>query len=50
MSNPNVIKPKNGDIIKLNGIKPKVISQKSFTSNVYDAGEIVSIDNERFYL
>ena len=45
---PNVIKPKNGDIIKLNGIKPKVISQQSFTSNVYDAGEIVSIDNERF--
>jgi len=45
---PNVIKPKNGDIIKLNGIKPKIISQQSFTSNVYDAGEIVSIDNERF--
>ena len=45
---PNVIKPKNGDIIKLNGIKPKVIFQESFTSNVYDAGEIVSIDNQRF--
>ena len=45
---PNVIKPKNGDIIKLNGDKPKVISQQSFTSNVFDAGEIVSIDNQRF--
>ena len=45
---PNVIKPKNGDVIKLNGDKPKVISQQSFTSNVFDAGEIVSIDNERF--
>ena len=45
---PNVIKPKNGDIIKLNGTRPQVISQQSFTSNVFDAGEIVSIDNERF--
>ena len=45
---PNVIKPRNGDVIKLNGIKPEVISQQSFTSNVYDAGEIVSVDNERF--
>ena len=45
---PNVIKPKNGDVIKLNGIKPKVIYQNSFTSKVYDAGEIVSIDNKRF--
>ena len=25
-----------------------MISQQSFTSNVFDAGEIVSIDNERF--
>ena len=45
---PNVLKPKNGDVIKLNGIKPKVISQINCTNNVYDAGEIVSIDNERF--
>ena len=45
---PNVIKPKNGDIIKLNAKKPSVISHKEFTTNVYDAGEIVSIDNERF--
>jgi ribonuclease J len=45
---PNVIKPKNGDIIKLNAKKPSVISHQEFTTNVYDAGEIVSIDNERF--
>ena len=45
---PNVLKPKNGDVIKLNGIKPQVISQINCTNNVYDAGEIVSIDNERF--
>ena len=45
---PNVIKPKNGDIIKLNGNKPKVIARNLFTSNVSDAGEIVSIDDERF--
>ena len=45
---PNVIKPKNGDVIKLNTKKPSVISHKEFTTNVYDAGEIVSIDNERF--
>ena len=45
---PNVIKPKNGDVIKLNAKKPSVISHKEFTTNVYDAGEIVSIDNERF--
>ena len=45
---PNVIKPKNGDFIKLNTKKPSVISHKEFTTNVYDAGEIVSIDNERF--
>ena len=47
---PNVIKPKNGDIIKLNGNKPKVIARNLFTSNVSDAGEIVSIDDERFTL
>ena len=45
---PNVIKPKNGDVIKLNTKKPSVITHKEFTTNVYDAGEIVSIDNERF--
>ena len=45
---PNAIKPKNGDIIKLNAKKPSVIFHKEFTTNVYDAGEIVSIDNERF--
>ena len=45
---PNVIKPKNGDVIKLNAKKPSVISHQEFTTNVYDAGEIVSIDNERF--
>ena len=45
---PNVIKPKNGDIIKLNGIKPKVLFQQTFNTNVYDAGEIVSLTNERF--
>ena len=45
---PNVIKPKNGDVIKLNAKKPSVISHQEFTTNVYDAGEIVSIENERF--
>ncbi len=45
---PLVIKPKNGEIIKLNGNKPKVISKFDFTTHVFDAGEIIPINNERF--
>jgi ribonuclease J len=45
---PKIIKPKNGDVIKLNGSSPGVISKMDFVNQVYDAGEIVSINNERF--
>ena len=45
---PLVIKPKNGEIIKLNGNKPNVISKIDFTTHVFDAGEIIPINNERF--
>ena len=45
---PIIIKPKNGDVIKLNGSTPSVISKIDFVNHVYDAGEIVPITNERF--
>ena len=45
---PQIIKPKNGDVIKLSGPNPSVVSKIDFTCNVYDAGEIVPINNERF--
>ena len=45
---PNVIKPKNGEIIKLNANIPNVISKIDFTTHVFDAGEVIPINNERF--
>ena len=45
---PLIIKPKNGDVIKLNGPSPSVVSKMDFINHVYDAGEIVPINNERF--
>ena len=45
---PNVIKPRNGEIIKLNSLVPTVLDKKNFTTNVFDAGEVVPIDNARF--
>ncbi len=45
---PTIIKPKNGEVIKLNGSSPSVISKFDFVNHVYDAGEIVPINNERF--
>ena len=45
---PNVIKPKNGEIIKLNSLVPTVLAKKKFITNVFDAGEVVPIDNPRF--
>ena len=45
---PNVIKPKNGDIIKLNGLSPTVLDTKKFITNVFDGGDVVPIDNDRF--
>ena len=45
---PNVIKPRNGEIIKLNSLVPTVLEKKTFTTNVFDAGEVVPIDNARF--
>ncbi len=45
---PQTIKPKNGDVIKLSGTNPRVISKIDFVNHVYDAGEIVPINNERF--
>ena len=45
---PNVIKPRNGEIIKLNGSGPVVLDKKKFTTNVFDAGEVVPIDSNRF--
>ena len=45
---PLVIKPRNGEIIKLNGNKPNVLSKFNFTTHAFDAGEIIPIDSERF--
>ena len=45
---PNVIKPRNGEIIKLNGSNPIVLDKKIFITNVFDAGEVVPIDSDRF--
>ena len=45
---PKIIKPKNGDVIKLNGSSPSIISKMDFVNYVYDAGEIVQINNKRF--
>ena len=45
---PTIIKPKNGDVIKLNGSTPTVLTKKTFTTNVFDAGEIIPINNDRF--
>ena len=45
---PIIIKPKNGDVIKLNGSTPSVIKKINFINHVYDAGEIIPINNDRF--
>ena len=45
---PIVIKPKNGEVIKLNGNAPNIVSRFDFVTHVYDAGEIIPINNERF--
>ena len=45
---PLVIKPKNGEVIKLNGNTPNIVSRFDFITHVYDAGEIIPINNERF--
>ncbi len=45
---PNIIKPKNGEIIKLNANTPNAISKIDFTTHVFDAGEIIPINNDRF--
>ena len=45
---PLVIKPKNGEVIKLNGTAPNIVSRFDFVTHVYDAGEIIPINNERF--
>ena len=45
---PLVIKPKNGEVIKLNGNEPNIVSRFDFVTHVYDAGEIIPINNERF--
>ena len=45
---PVVIKPKNGEVIKLNGNAPNIVSRFDFVTHVYDAGEIIPINNERF--
>ena len=45
---PLVIKPKNGEVIKLNGNAPNIVSRFDFVTHVYDAGEIIPINNERF--
>ena len=47
---PIIIKPKNGNVIKLNGSNPSVVSKIEFINQVYDAGEIVPINNERFMI
>ena len=35
---PLVIKPKNGEVIKLNGNAPNIVSRFDFVTHVYDAG------------
>ena len=45
---PIVIKPKNGEFIKLSENSHGVVSNIEFTTQVYDAGEVVPIDDERF--
>jgi ribonuclease J len=45
---PVVIKPKNGEFIKLNENSHGVVSKLNFTTHVYDAGEVIPIDDERF--
>ena len=45
---PLVIKPKNGEVIKLNGNAPNIVSRFDFVTHVYDAGEIIPINNQRF--
>ena len=45
---PLVIKPKNGELIKLNGNTPNIVSKFDFVTHVFDAGEIIPINNERF--
>ena len=45
---PLVIKPKNGEVIKLNGNTPNIVSKIDFVTHVFDAGEIIPINNERF--
>ena len=45
---PYVIKPKNGEVLKLNGNAPNIVSRFDFVTHVYDAGEIIPINNERF--
>ena len=47
---PLVIKPKNGEVIKLNGNAPNIVSRFDFVTHVYDAGEIIPINNERFII
>ena len=43
-----MIKPKNGEFIKLSENSHGVVSKIEFTTQVYDAGEVVPIDDERF--
>jgi len=45
---PVVIKPKNGEFIKLSDNSHGVVSKINFTTHVYDAGEVIPIDDERF--
>ena len=45
---PIVFKPKNGEAIKLNSPKPCVVDKINFITNVFDAGEVVQITNQRF--
>ena len=45
---PLIIKPKNGEVIKLSGSNPSVVSKIDFINHVYDAGEIVPVNSERF--
>ena len=45
---PIVLKPKNGEAIKLNSPKPGVVDKINFIANVFDAGEVVQKTNQRF--
>ena len=45
---PIVFKPKNGEAIKLNSSKPSVVDKINLITNVFDAGEVVHITNQRF--